>query len=69
MTKKTESKINQQLEAALAAELQEVQRKNPDGTPAYALIDRMRAYDRALKMQSLKLKIPSAEWASEFKDG
>lgn len=67
MTKKATSKVNIELEKALAEELKSVTTKDHEGNYKFSIVERMRVYDRALKLESIKLKIESPEWGEEFK--
>lgn len=66
MSKKTLGKINKALEDALAAELKEVAERDDEGKFKYSVVERMRVYDRALKLESIKLKLEDPEWGKEF---
>lgn len=80
MTKRKSGQVNAALEKALEAELEEVRRKHAEdvmdgekkvatkGENVYSLIDRMRVYDRFLKLEQLKLKVDDPEWGSKFGD-
>lgn len=78
MTKKTTPKIsglNAELEAALAEEVKEISRKHETdgeghkrGAYVYPTVERMRVYDRALKLEQLKLKVDDPEWGSKFRE-
>lgn len=72
MAKSAGSKVDAALERALADELKEITRKEAgeDGKEkfVYSLLDRSRVYDRALKLQSIKAKLPDSDWGSEYKD-
>lgn len=73
MAKKSTGKVNAALERALAEELKEVTRKEAEGENqgkfVYSIIERMRVYDRALKLESIKLKADDPEWGKAFGKG
>ena len=74
MSRKATGKVNAALEKALADEVKEITRRHPEdygdrekrGKFVYELIDRSRVYDRALKLEALKLKADDPEWGKEF---
>lgn len=68
--------VSKELEAALADEVKEVSRKygkrdaipegKKEGEYVYGTVERMRVYDRALKLESLKLKVDDAGFGVNF---
>lgn len=80
--KAKQGKLNAELERALAEEVKEISRKHKEdvwdgegdekkhvakkGAYVYSVIDRMRVYDKALKLESIKLKADDPEWGAEF---
>jgi len=58
--------LNAELEKALAEEIAEITKKVTDGDKkgqyVYDTVERMRVYDRALKLEQLKLKVDDPEW-------
>ena len=75
MSKKNAGKVNAELDKALALELKEIGRKHPHdgdgykkGDYIYNTVERMRVYDRALKLEAIKLKANDSEWGSAFND-
>lgn len=68
--------VSQALEDALADELKEVTRKwgkkdaipegKKEGEFVYGTVERMRVIDRALKLESLKMKVDDAGFGSNF---
>ncbi len=76
MSRKSQGKVSKALEDALSAEVREVTRKYeaPDATPAakkigdfvYDTVERMRVYDRALKLEGLKLKVDDSGFGANF---
>lgn len=69
MNKKSVGKINRALEKALAEELKEITEKDDHGGFKHSPVDRMRVYDRALKLEQIKLKIQDSDWGSQFGSG
>ena len=81
-TKKSSGKVTEALDQAITDELAEVRRKHdadvndPDGKVmakkgefVYPLPERMKVYDRALKLEAIKAKLDGTEWGSKFKKG
>lgn len=71
MAKAAGGKLDSALAKAIADELKEVTKRHPAGHEqagqfVYGTVERMRVIDRALKMQSLKLKADDPEWGREF---
>lgn len=80
--KAKQGKLNVELERALAEEVKEICRKHKEdvwdgegdarvqlakkGGYVYGVLDRMRVYDKALKLESIKLKADDPEWGAEF---
>ena len=81
MSKKI-GKVSVELDEALAAEIREIRRTHTEdvydgagenrkqvakkGDYVYPTLERMRVYDRALKLEMVKVKIESPEWGSAF---
>jgi hypothetical protein len=64
--KKDSGAVSKVLVAAIDAEVAEMARKNEDGTFVYSMVDRCRVYDRALKLEALKLKSDDPTWGAAF---
>lgn len=65
--KKGSGKVSEALEKAIAAEVEEISKKGDDGKFVHSVIDRMRVYDKALKLESIKAKLPDEDYGSKFK--
>lgn len=59
--------LNAELEAAIAAELARVRKDLESGEPKMGMTDRCRVYDRALKLEALRLKADD-DWGGMFDD-
>jgi hypothetical protein len=71
MARANGGKLDAALAKAIADELREVTQRHPknhekEGQFVYGTVERMRVIDRALKLQSLKLKTDDPEWGKEF---
>lgn len=80
--KSTGNQVGRQIQDSIDAELKEIQRRHAEnvyegegdnrkllhreGDFVYSLLDRMRVYDRALKLEQLKLKADDPEWGTGF---
>lgn len=60
-------KVSAELEKALAAEVEEISRKDEEGKFVYSVIDRTRVYNQALKLEAIKAKLPDSDFGKEFK--
>lgn len=65
--KKSVGRVNAELEKALAAEVKEICKKDEEKNFLHPILDRMRVYNAALKLEAIKLKADSPEWGDAFK--
>lgn len=75
MSKAKPGKLNDELEKAMAEEVRLIRQKYAEDDDAtgrkkgefkYDVLERMRVYDRALKLEAIKLKVDGSEWGKEF---
>jgi hypothetical protein len=79
--KKPKNALYSALEKALIDEMSEVTKKRDaddvneegkivakQGDYVYPTVERMRIYDRALKLEQVKLKMDDPEWSQAFRD-
>lgn len=73
MSKATSGRVNAELQKALADEINEIRSKHSAGEKKgefkYDLLDRMRVYDRALKLEGIRLKVSDENYGSKFGKG
>lgn len=66
--KKAKNPLLDEMERVLQAELKDLSRKRrPDELPT-PLLDKLRIYDRALKLASLRMKIDDDSYGSGFEE-
>ncbi len=59
-------KINSELTKALAREVKEISEKDDEGNFKHPILDRMRVYNAALKLESIRLKVSDEGYGSNF---
>ena len=62
------SQLLRDLETALAAELKKLKGTNPETEKPYSLTEKSKVWDRILKLEAIKAKLPDAQYGTGFTD-